>query len=164
MITETGRVVAVEPDCLWVETIQRSACKSCAAEKGCGQKLMSRWGSSASYLRVLPGECGTGAFQVGDDVTIGVPERVVAAGSLLVYLLPLVAMMLGVALGSARGWAEPWIMLAALLGLLVGGGLVRWHSFLSRNNPDLQPVLVGAAALVRTPAAAPACAEGPRTF
>lgn len=161
MITETGRVVAVEPDCLWVETIQRSACKSCAAEKGCGQKLMSRWGSNASYLRVLPGGRDISAFQVGDDVTIGVPERVVAAGSLLVYLLPLAVMMLGVALGSARGWSEPWIMLAALSGLLVGGGLVRWHSFLSRNNPDLQPVLVGPLVLARPPVA---CIDGPGPF
>lgn len=142
MITETGRVVAIEDDCLWVETIQRSACQSCSAEKGCGQKLVSRWGSNASYLRVLLEGRNPASYHLDERVTLGIPERVVANGSLLVYLLPLVIMMAGVALGSYWSLTDGFIMLLALVGLLLGAGIIRLHSHLNRNNPDLQPVLV----------------------
>ena len=42
MLTETGRVVAVDGDRLWVETIRKSTCGSCAAQKGCGHGLLNR--------------------------------------------------------------------------------------------------------------------------
>ena len=43
MLVETGRVVAVEEDSLWVETIRQSTCGSCAAQKGCGHGLLNRY-------------------------------------------------------------------------------------------------------------------------
>ena len=42
MLTESGRVVAVNDSTVWVETIQQSTCGQCAARKGCGQSMLSK--------------------------------------------------------------------------------------------------------------------------
>ena len=56
MLTETGRVVALEQDSLWVETIRQSTCGSCAVQKGCGHGLINQISDgSRSFIRVLPG-------------------------------------------------------------------------------------------------------------
>ncbi|GIR82921.1 MAG: hypothetical protein CM15mP84_06690 [Cellvibrionales bacterium] len=39
-LTETGRVVAIESDAVWVEADRSSACGKCAARAGVG---MARW-------------------------------------------------------------------------------------------------------------------------
>lgn len=142
MITETGRVVAIEPDSLWVETIQRSTCSSCAAEKGCGQSLVAKWGGHTSYLRVLLEGRDPDTFHIDDQVTVGVPEDVVARGSLFVYLLPLLALVFGSWCGQSLFGTDAAAVLGAVLGLAMGGGLVRWRAYHTRNDRRLQPVLL----------------------
>jgi len=142
MITETGRVVAVEDDGLWVETIQRSTCNSCAAEKGCGQSLVAKWGGHTSYLRVLLDGRSPEGFHVNDEVKIGIQEDVVVKGSLFVYLVPLLLLVLGAWLGQNWLFSEGAAIGGALLGLLAGAGLVKWHAKATRNDRRLQPVLL----------------------
>ncbi len=142
MIIESGRVVAVNSDSLWVETIQQSTCGSCAAEKGCGQGLIAKWGGHTSYLRVLLEGRNPEDFQIDQTVKIGVPEEVVVKGSLFVYLIPLLGLMLGAWLGQSLVASDVAAILGALGGLLLGGGVVRWRAYQTRNNPDLQPVLM----------------------
>ncbi len=145
MITETGKIVAIDEDALWVETIQSTTCQSCAAEKGCGQSLMAKWGGHSSYLRVLLDGRRSENFSLHDDVTIGVPEDVVANGSLFVYLLPLITMVLATLIADKLGLTEGAIILSALIGLLLGGGVVRWRSHLGRTDTRLQPVIIDGA-------------------
>lgn len=146
MISESGRVVAVEQDSLWVETIQQSSCNSCAAKPGCGQGLMATWGLQTSHIRVLLGGRDSGAYPIGSWVEFGVPGAVVVNGSLFVYLLPLLGLVIGAGLGelwSASGSAaESVTAWSALLGFLLGGAIVRWHAFKTRNDPRLQPLLI----------------------
>lgn len=142
MIIETGRVVAVESDGLWVETIQRSTCGSCAAQKGCGQSLLARLTGHTSYLRVVLEGRDPAGFQLGEQVRIGVPEQVVVSGSLFVYLVPLFAMLLFSGIAHNL-WAYEGLTAAfAALGLLAGGLVVRWRAQVTRNDPRLQPVLL----------------------
>ncbi|NIB43313.1 transcriptional regulator [Pseudomaricurvus alkylphenolicus] len=149
MITESGRIVAIENDCLWVETIQRSTCESCAAEKGCGQSLVSKWGGRTSFIRVLLQGRDCSHYALHDEVTVGIPEDVVAAGSILVYLTPLLTLLLGAGCGHWLGLAEPGVIFLAVLGLALGGGLVRWHSFVHRDDERMQPVLLDGTEAVR---------------
>ena len=75
MLTETGRVVAVDADGVWVETIRQSTCGSCAAQKGCGHGLMNRISDGhRSLIRALPGRLSAGDCQVDDQVRISMPE------------------------------------------------------------------------------------------
>ncbi|WP_439133852.1 SoxR reducing system RseC family protein [Pseudomaricurvus sp.] len=142
MITETGRIVAIDKQCLWVETIQRSTCESCSAEKGCGQSLVAKWGGKTSFIRVLLEGRDPSVYQLHDEITVGIPEAVVANGSLLVYLTPLVAMMAAVFFAEFAGLPEVGVIGLAALGLLLGGGAVRWHSYRYRNDRRVQPVLM----------------------
>ncbi len=143
MLIEPGRVVAVEEDCLWVETIQRSTCGSCAAEKGCGQSLIARWGGQTSYLRVLLDGRDPNHYSAGDDIEIGVPEEIVARGSLFVYLLPLVLLVAVSGLGHQMIGSEMAAALGALIGFVLGAAIVRWHAWLTRFDGRLQPVIQG---------------------
>lgn len=144
MILETGRIVAIEPRGLWVETIQRSACGSCQAQKGCGHSALAKFGASASRLWVLLEGRDVNCFSLGDEVQIGVPEEVIAGGSLFVYILPLLTMIAAMLVAHSSQLSDGLTAICALLGLLVGAAIVRWCSHLIRFDSRLQPVLVDA--------------------
>ena len=144
MLLETGRIVAIEPQGLWVETIQRSACGSCQVQKGCGHSLLAKFGATASSLWVLFDGRDANHYKLGDEVQIGVPEEVIAQGSLFVYMLPLVSMIAATVTAHHFLWSDGVTALCALFGLLVGAAIVRWCSHLIRFDSRLQPVLVDA--------------------
>jgi sigma-E factor negative regulatory protein RseC len=144
MLLESGRIVSVEPQGLWVETIQRSACGSCQAQKGCGHSLLSKFGASASYLWVLLDGRDSSQYQVGEEVQIGVPEEVIARGSLFVYMVPLAGMLAATLAAHHYLLSDALTAFCALLGLLLGAAIVRWCSHLIRFDSRLQPVLVDA--------------------
>ena len=147
MILETGKVIAVEPDGLWVETIQKSACEVCVAEKGCGQKFLSKLAGKTTSIRVLLNNQPQQKFSVGQSVTIGIPEDVIVLASLLVYLLPIFGAVAGATVvGINGGGGDLQSIGGALAGLFLGGWLVRVHSKRSRNDLRYNPVLVGSSA------------------
>jgi len=142
LIVESGRVVGKDEDSLWVETIQQSSCGSCSAQKGCGTSLVAKWTSRSSFIRVLLEGRDPEEYQIDDEVTIGIPDDVVANGSLFVYLVPLLFMLAAAVAVDSLGVAEPWVILSGVLGLFVGAALVRLHSYRNRFNRRLQPILV----------------------
>ena len=145
MLIETGRVVAVEPDGVWVETIRQTTCGSCAAQKGCGHGIVNRiYDGQRSLIRALPGKISPAECTVDDEVQISIPEEVILKGSLVVYILPLLAMMVGAAAG---GYAFPaggdvTAAAGAVAGFALGYLLVRWHARAHRDDRRLQPELV----------------------
>lgn len=143
MIRETGRVTAIQDEAVWVETIQQSACQSCSAQKGCGQRLIAKVTGQSTSIRVLPGDCDINRLSVNEQVVIGIPESVVVNGTLLTYILPLLTMVAGVVLASYFSAGDSVTALWALLGLAFGGGVVRLYSYLNRDNSAVQPILLG---------------------
>ncbi|MGB1141003.1 MAG: SoxR reducing system RseC family protein [Halioglobus sp.] len=145
MLTETGRVVAVETESIWVETVRQSTCGSCAARKGCGHGIMNRYTDGRqAYIRVLPGERGLQDCRVDDQVRFAIPEDVLLRGSFIAYLLPLLSMI-----GGAVGlnWLYPAqgdvsAAVGAVAGLAAGFAVVRWHARRHHEDPDFQPVLL----------------------
>lgn len=101
MLRESGRVVAIESDAVWVETIRSSLCGSCAAKAGCGQGVVARAAGGKGLVRalaspnVLAGECA-----LDDEVEIELPESAILRGSILVYLLPLLLAVCGALVGD----------------------------------------------------------------
>lgn len=124
MITETGKVVALKGDYAWVQTIRNSACQSCSARSGCGQKVLAAaTGGRANQVLVA----NTVQADVGDEVTIGIDESALLGASLIVYALPLVLMVAASIVGHRMsGGQDLWAMGGALAGLVVG--------FLSSRN------------------------------
>ena len=142
MILETGRIVAIEAQRLQVETIQRSACGSCHAQKGCGHSMLAKSGSSASFLWVLLEGRDAKTYCVGDEVNIGIPEDVIAAGSLFIYMVPLTTMIAATLIAHQKSLSEGFTAVVALAGLLIGAAIVRLRSHRTRFDSRLQPVLV----------------------
>ena len=144
MLTETGRVVAVEADGVWVETIRQSTCGACAARKGCGHGLLNRYAEGRrGYIRVLPGPTLAPAdCRIDDQVMISLPESVILRGSFTVYLLPLLSLLAAAAAGAAVTGSDAGALLGAAVGLAAGLGLVRLHAWRHRDNRALQPTMV----------------------
>jgi sigma-E factor negative regulatory protein RseC len=145
MMIETGRVVAVDTEGLWVETIRQSTCGSCSAQKGCGHGLLNRISDGKrGYIRVLPGDQGHRDCSVDDQVRISIPEEVILRGSLIVYMLPLFCMLAGAAAAVAilPGSQDLLAAAGAVTGFVAGFALVRWHAWHHRHDSSLQPTLV----------------------
>ncbi|MFV0477273.1 MAG: SoxR reducing system RseC family protein [Parahaliea sp.] len=143
MLIESGKIVALADQVLWVETLRRSACGSCAVQSACGHGLLNRMGSARRHrVRVLAADIDIDQYQVGDTVEIAISETVFVQASLVVYLLPLLLMLVATLITEAF-W--PTVETAALIGagsgLLAGLLLVRLHAFRYRHDTRLQPKL-----------------------
>ena len=146
MIVETGHVVAVEPDSVWVETIRNSTCGTCAAQKGCGHGLLNRISSARrNYIEVFSGTLAASSCAVDDHVRISIPEEVILRGSVVLYMWPLLSMLVGaaVAVKAVAGNEDLLAISGAGCGLALGVALVRWHAWRHRSDKSLQPSLVG---------------------
>jgi len=142
LIEESVQVLSVESDYLWVEGVQRSACQSCAAQRGCGQSLLAKLTLRPVHLRVaLDGRDG-GSFQVGQSVTIGIADHVVVRGSLLVYLLPLLLLLPGIGLGESIFGNELAGLVCGLLALLLGACIAAAVLNARTNKSRLQACLL----------------------
>lgn len=138
---ESGRVVAVENDAVWVETIRQSTCNACSAEKVCGQGIMNKMGAGKRHhLRVPLDGRNPQDFLPNDEVTIRVPDGALVGAALLVYLVPLMGLIGGMLFADSR-FAEPAI--GAFFGFALGLSLVWLHGRLSFVGKRYQPVLVG---------------------
>ena len=145
MITETGEVVAIEEDGLWVETLKQSACSQCAAKAGCGQKLLADKlpGAEMTFIKALYSPTSRNeSWHLGDKAVLGIEESALVKGALLAYLVPLVAMVLGASLAHQIFLSELLSVFGAVLGLLVGGLWVRHHSRQADSQSTYQPVVI----------------------
>ncbi|HFC53476.1 MAG TPA: Fis family transcriptional regulator [Gammaproteobacteria bacterium] len=133
MIEERAIVERTGEGVAWVRTGRKSACSGCSLNKGCGVSVLERMlGERSTTLRVVDPV----SVRRGDEVVIGIDEQALVRGSLAVYIVPLVAMILSAVAGStllAPGLglpAEGSSIVAGLLGL--AGGLL-WLSRFSRR-------------------------------
>ena len=131
MISESGTVVAVEADGLWVETLKSSACASCSAKAGCGNSLLAK--SVMKDLTIIKAlfseQTKTYSWQVGDRVMLSIDERVLVYATALAYLFPILSMLLfAIVIDYIYPFHASWTAAAGLLGLVFGGCVVRWRS------------------------------------
>ncbi len=90
MIEETARVIGIEDDQLLLEAQTKTACNACEVKQGCGTSVMSKVvGRKFTRFRAP----NTVNARVGDEVVVGLAEEAMLKGSVLVYLLPLLAMI-----------------------------------------------------------------------
>ena len=118
MITETGTVIALKGEQAWVQTIRQSACESCSARSGCGQRVLaSASGGRANQVLVH----NAVSAQVGDEVTLGIDEQALLAASLVVYAVPLLLMVLASIAGhKLSGGMDAGAIAGAVAGLAAG--------------------------------------------
>lgn len=137
MLEETAQVVNVAEGEVWVETERRSTCSSCSARAGCGTGVLSRvLGKRRNRVRVI----SELSLRVGDRVVIGIHEQALVRGSLAVYAVPIVLMLLGALAGELGARQFLWQSAEAastLLGVAgLAGGLWWLQRFTQRIKSD----------------------------
>lgn len=141
MVTEQGTVISVSGDKAWVLTLRQSACQSCSARHGCGQKALAAMSSGQSrQLRVS----NTLDARPGDEVTVAIAPASLLQASFLIYAVPLLVMVIAVAVTGA--WL-PEAELAAILSAVVGlaAGLLIARRVSHRCPGDYEPVMTARA-------------------
>ena len=108
---EIGVVAALEAGQVTVHFQRSSACGKCGA---CGML------SDSSKTMVLTME-DPGGLAVGDRVRLIMVEKYFMMSTLLLYAVPLAALVLGIGVGYAL-WGEAGQGAAGLLGLALAGG------------------------------------------
>jgi sigma-E factor negative regulatory protein RseC len=145
MLEETAQVVRIDGNEVWVETQRRSTCASCAAEKGCGTATLAKvQGKRRTLVRVLSDQ----PLSVGDQVVIGIREQALVRGSLAVYAVPVLLLLLGGFVGELGAQHFLWDN-AELASLVLGvsglmAGLLWLRQFTRRIEYDdnYQPLVL----------------------
>lgn len=147
MITETGKVVAVSGDRVWVQTIRTSACESCSARNGCGQRALAGVSGGRANQVLVANSLNA---RVGDEVTVAIEESALLGASLLVYALPLALMVLGAVSGHQLSGGEDVAAMVGAVAAMAAGFLVA-RRVSSSPGHNYEPRLV----TVRQPLASP---------
>ncbi|WP_185967957.1 SoxR reducing system RseC family protein [Thalassotalea sp. PS06] len=139
MIEETARVTRIQGDLVDVESVVKSGCSSCQQVDTCGSGQIAK-GMSTRYLKLtiqssLP-------LNVGDEVVIALPENKLLSAAMQVYILPLIGLLIGGAIGQyllVDKWQlhELFALLLAAVASLSGFLFARY----SQNRPDTQKAL-----------------------
>lgn len=117
MIEQKATVVSFDGDIVWVEAERQSTCGQCQARKGCGTGLLAKHvGQRFSRLAV---SCDR-KLEIGQQVTVSIPEQALLSGALMMYLLPLIFLFAAAVLARMTGLGELPQIMAGLLGLCVG--------------------------------------------
>jgi sigma-E factor negative regulatory protein RseC len=116
MIEEIGVICSIEQhnnqQVVLVETQIKSTCGSCEAQSNCGTGAIAKvFASKREMLRFQLNEL----VEVGQKVSLGIPEENLLKASALVYCLPLFALILSALLGQS---------IFPLVGLLAEGWLI----------------------------------------
>ncbi len=139
MIEETAEVVAVEGDIAVLRTERQSACNSCSVKSGCGTSVLSRVvGQRSSQVEVS----NTLQLEVGERVVVAIEEQALVKGSLLIYLLPLLIMLVAGVVAEMLFAREVVTLIAALSGLLISVVLVRTLLAVTGLNHAIRPQLI----------------------
>ena len=144
MIEETATVVKCEGEFAWVEAQRQSTCGNCAANKGCGTSVLAKVvGKKVARMKAI----NKVNAHVGDSVIVGMNEAALVKGSLAVYLLPLIFMMLFAITGNVVAvqmeWKSEWVViLFAVIGLVTAGLWLRGFTRRIQHDSDFQPVIL----------------------
>lgn len=90
MIEETAVVAKIENNQVWVETRGAKACGGCHQKNTCSTSVLDKM----IQKRPVAVDCDI-ELETGDEVVVGIEEGVLIRASLLLYLLPLLAMVTG---------------------------------------------------------------------
>lgn len=140
---ESGKVVAIDADCLWVETVSRSSCGSCHAQKACGHGILAElFSGRRSYLRLAYQADRDGVVAIGDEVSFAVADSLLLRAAAMAYLMPLLSLLAGALLASAFSATDVAAVAGGAAGFVTALLLLRWHARRYRHDPARQPQLL----------------------
>jgi len=144
MIEEQAEVVEVIGSQLVLQAQTQSACGSCSASKGCGTSVLSKV-VGRKFTR-FQAENNIDA-EVGDTVVVGISEDALLRGSLVMYIIPIMGMLLFALLADASlavlaEYRDLSIAAAGIMGLVLGSLLSRWYFQRQGSRQRFSPVVL----------------------
>ena len=125
MIEEQAIVTRISGGQVWIRSLNSAGCGGCAQKASC---------STATLANLLPKRefavDSELALHVGDQVAVAIDDAHLLSTSLLLYVLPLLAMLVAVGLASFAlppAQADVWLPVIAFLALLSAFRLI--HRF-----------------------------------
>jgi len=142
MIEENGVVVSLKGEWAVVEPEASGGCSNCSASQGCGTASLARFFGQRKQQHYAHNPLNA---KPGDRVIMGLEEKALVSGSIMMYLLPLIFMIAGAIVFSSwmivPGWdADATASLGLGAGLVLGLGLTRWLS--QRMRKRLYPIIM----------------------
>jgi len=129
MIEEQAQVVEIKGDVLLLQAQTQTACGSCAANKGCGTSLLSKVvGRKFTHFQA---DNNVNA-KVGDIVVVGISEDALLKGSMVMYVIPIMAMLVFALfadyfLTATALYRDLMIAATAIAGLGFGSSVSKWY-------------------------------------
>jgi sigma-E factor negative regulatory protein RseC len=142
MIEELAVVVKIENHQVWVESRQNSACVGCQQKASCTTNALG----SVLKKKSVPVDSDI-QLKTGDEVMVVIDENLLLRASLLLYLVPLIALFTGAGiadwlLADDALYADLWIAGSALLVFLLSLWLINKAQSLLILNYYARPVVV----------------------
>ncbi len=142
MIEELAVVVKIENHQVWVVSGQNSACGGCQQKASCTTNALG----SVLKKKSVPVDCDI-QLKTGDEVMVAIDENLLLRASLLLYLVPLIALFTGAGIAD---WLLPdsalyldlWIAGSAFLSFLLSLWLINQAQSLLILNYYARPVVV----------------------
>jgi sigma-E factor negative regulatory protein RseC len=119
MLEELATVVKIENGQVWVNPQISSGCGSCMQKASCTSSLFGRFFKP----RVIAVESNF-PLVIGDNVMVSIDESLLLNASLLLYLFPLVAMMVGAGIAESLFESDSYVAIAGLGSLFVALGVL----------------------------------------
>lgn len=120
MLTETGRVIRIDGDSVWVQTMRHSVCGSCQARMGCGQNLMNQLVGVSADIKVKLDSRAALELAEGDMIEIGIEEGAVVTASILAYGVPLLFLIFSILIADAIQASGFALFLLCVAGVSAG--------------------------------------------
>jgi len=142
MIEESAIVVKVDKGEVWVTSAQNNACGGCQQKSGCSTNALA--GILSKKLVPVDSEF---LLKTGDNVTVAIDESVLLRASLLLYIVPLIALFAGAGftdwlLADNGPYVDLSIAAGALLSLFFALFLINKVQNLFLFNYYARPVVV----------------------
>ena len=142
MIEELAVVAKIENHQVWVEAGQNSACGGCQQKASCTTNALG----SVLKKKSVQVDCDI-QLKTGDEVMVAIDESLLLRASLLLYLVPLIALFTGAGiadwlLADNTRYADLWIAANALMCFLLSLWLINKAQSLLILNYYARPIVV----------------------
>lgn len=123
-----------------VRVDRKSACESCQMKAGCGQKLVNDNSQKKCIEFELNNEVNA---QVGDRVTLAIPESSFMQASIVMYVIPLILMIVGAVLAESYfSFSDGGALLLSIFGFILGLFIARKFARTRKDDPNFQPHII----------------------
>lgn len=107
-----------------LEIERRTACGLCGQKRGCGNAAWGKLLGHSSHEFTAENPINA---KVGDSVVVGIDEHAVLNSAFFLYVVPLFTMLIATVLADRFFNNQFYVILAALLGLVLGFFWVKGH-------------------------------------